>query len=328
MERQFTVGLAAGERVDATFALRIKEMRASRTGEAYLSLEFGDRSGAIGGIMFRPSREAESIPTGIVVHVRGTVTAYRGVLRISVESMRPAGGYDLRDIMPSGPRDSNEMLEELRGHVRALRDRGLGLLVRSVFADREFMKRFKSCPATRALHHAYIGGLLEHTVAVAGICRTMADLYPQVDADLLLAGALLHDIGVVDTLEFQTSIELTDSGRLLGAPVLGERRLTAAVAGSTTVPSQVVDQLAHMMLSHEYIAGVDGPTCPRTLEATVLAGAHALDAQSARYIAAGQRAGSVGESWTIEGSRALQPRAVSPTAARERGSSPQYARSA
>lgn len=327
MERQFTVGLAAGERVDAMFALRIKEMRASRTGEAYLSLEFGDRAGAIGGIMFRPSREAESIPTGTVVHVRGTVTTYRGVLRVSVETMRPAGRYDLRDIMPSGPRDSDEMLEELRGHVRALHDRGLGLLVRSVFADREFMTRFKSCPATRAVHHAYIGGLLEHTVAVAGICRTMADLYPQVDADLLLAGALLHDIGVVDTLEFQTSIELTDTGRLLGAPVLGERRLTAALAGSTMVPPQVVDQLAHMMLSHEGSA-TDGPLCPRTLEATVLAAAHALDARSAQYIAVGQRAGSVGESWTIEGSRALQPRTVSSAAVRGSGRLPQYARSA
>lgn len=338
MERQFTIGLAAGQRVDATYALRVKEMRASRTGEAYLSLEFGDRSGAIGGIMFRPSREAESIPTGTVVNVRGTVTDYRGVLRISVESMRPATTYDLRDIMPSGPRDGDEMLEELRGHVRALRDRGLGLLVRSVFADRQFMKRFKSCPATRTGHHAYIGGLLEHTVAVAGICRMMADLYPQVDGELLLAGALLHDIGVVDSLEFQTSIEFTDAGRLLGPAVLGERRLMAAVAGSTTVPSNVVDQLTHMMLSHGVDGEADGLEFPRTLEATVLAGAHSLDAKSARYIAEGRRAGSVGESWTSGGSRVPQPRSFMPVGPRSAASasgdvpgavpSPDYARSA
>ncbi|MHB8740664.1 MAG: OB-fold nucleic acid binding domain-containing protein, partial [Coriobacteriia bacterium] len=181
MERQYAIGLQAGERVDVAFALRAKEMRSSRTGEAYLSLEFGDRSGSIGGIMFRPGREAESVPSGTVVNVRGTVTAYRGVLRISVETMRPAARYDLREIMPAGPRDADEMLEELRNHVRAIEDRGLGLLVRTIFADREFMKRFKACPATRSGHHAYIGGLLEHTVAVAGICRTMSDLHPQND---------------------------------------------------------------------------------------------------------------------------------------------------
>ncbi|MHB8050351.1 MAG: HD domain-containing protein [Coriobacteriia bacterium] len=329
MERQYAVGLQAGERVDAVFALRAKEMRASRTGEAYLSLEFGDRSGGIGGIMFRPGREAESVPSGTVVNVRGTVTAYRGVLRISVEAMRPAQRYDLREIMPAGPRDADEMLEELRNHVRAIEDRGLGLLVRTIFADREFMKRFKACPATRSDHHAYIGGLLEHTVAVAGICRTMADLHPQIDADLLLAGALLHDIGVVDTLEFQTSIELTDRGRLLGAAVLGERRLMASAAGGSAVLGQVVDQMTHMVLSHE--AGLDnhGGPWPCTLEATVLASAHALDVRSAEYIAAGRRAGMVGESWTGDGARVIQPRVVaSGSGKRAAPAATQYARSA
>ncbi|MBN2248394.1 MAG: HD domain-containing protein [Coriobacteriia bacterium] len=328
MERQYAVGLRAGDRVDAVFALRAKEMRASRTGEAYLSLEFGDRSGGIGGIMFRPGREAESIPTGTVVLVRGTVTAYRGVLRISVETVRPASRYDLREIMPAGPRDTDEMLEELRDHVRAIGDRGLGLLVRTIFADREFMKRFKSCPATRSDHHAYIGGLLEHTVAVAGICRTMADLHPQIDADLLLAGALLHDIGVVDTLEFQTSIELTDRGRLLGAAVLGERRLAASAAGGTPDLGQVGDQLAHMILSHEVETTAEGGLRPCTLEATVLARAHALDARSAEYIAAGQRAGAVGESWTGDGARVIQPRVIAPGSSRHVAGTPQYARSA
>ena len=312
MERQYAVGLRAGEHVDSVFALRAKEMRASRTGEAYLSLEFGDRSGGLGGIMFRPGREAESIPTGTVVHVRGTVTEYRGVLRISVETMRPAARYDLREILPSGPRDVDEMLEELRGHVRAIGDRGLGLLVRSVFADREFMKRFKACPATRSGHHAYVGGLLEHTVAVAAICRLMADSQPVIDADMLLAGALLHDIGVVDTLEYQTSIELTDRGRLLGPAVLGERRLVAAATGGAFVGDEMIDQLAHMVLTHEDDPGAAAGRRPSTLEATVLAGAHDLDVRAAEHIAAGRRGSAVGESWTGGGVRVMQPRLAIP----------------
>ncbi len=247
------------------------------------------------------------------------MTAYRGVLRVSVETMRPAPRYDLREIMPAGPRDIDEMLEELRGHVRAIEDRGLGLLVRSIFADREFMKRFKACPATRSAHHAYISGLLEHTVAVAGICRTMADIHPQIDADILLAGALLHDIGVVDALEFQTSIELTDRGRLIGPSILGERRLMKSAGGADFVPEQVVDHLAHMQISHDGVAGSEEHLRPRTLEATVLASAHALDVRSAEYITAGRRASAVGESWTEDGVRVLQPR-VAPSVSREQGS--------
>ena len=321
MGRQYAGAVSVGESVDATFALRAKEMRASRNGEAYLSLEFGDRSGRISGIMFRPGREAESVPSGTVVHVRGTVTEYRGVRRISVDSLKPALRYEPRELLPASPRDTGEMMGELREHTRAIRDRGLFTLVTSVFGDRGFMARFRTCPATRVGHHAYIGGLLEHTVAVAGICRTVADLYPQIDADLLLAGALLHDIGVVDSLEFSTSIELTERGRLLGPAVLGERRLTSVRVEEPVLPTGVVDQLRHLILSHESAAEAGGGLRPCTLEASVLAQAHELDARTASFISADRSAGMVGESWTESGVRAIQPR---PAATRDTG----YAQSA
>ena len=154
MGRQYAGAVSVGESVDATFALRAKEMRASRNGEAYLSLEFGDRSGRISGIMFRPGREAESVPSGTVVHVRGTVTEYRGVRRISVDSLKPALRYEPRELLPASPRDTGEMMGELREHTRAIRDRGLFTLVTSVFGDRGFMARFRTCPATRVGHHA------------------------------------------------------------------------------------------------------------------------------------------------------------------------------
>lgn len=310
MGRQYAGAMSAGESVDATFTLRAKEMRSSRAGEAYLSLEFGDRSGRIGGIMFRPGREAESVPTGTVVHVRGTVTEYRGILRVSVDSVKPALRYELRELLPASPRDTSEMMAELREHTRAIKDRDLSAVVKAVFGQREFMARFRSCPASRSDHHAYVGGLLEHTVAVAGICRTMSDLYPQIDADLLLAGALLHDIGVVDALELSTSIELTEQGRLLGAAILGERRLSSVNIGGPDSRCGVLDHLRHMMLSHDGGVGAEGGLRPCTLEASVLSHAHDLDARAASFIASARSAGMVGESWTGDGARVVPPRAV------------------
>ncbi|HHJ99521.1 MAG TPA: HD domain-containing protein [Actinobacteria bacterium] len=308
MPRQYTVSLTAGERVDATFALRSKEMRSSRTGEAYLSLEFADRSGRISGIMFRPGREAESVPVGTVVAVRGTVTAYRGVLRVSVSSMKPASRYEPREILPASPRDADEMISELRDHVRAIANPGLAGLVKAVYGDRRFMRAFRVCPASRSEHHAYIGGLLEHTVAVAGLCRTMADLHPQIDGDLLLTGALLHDIGIVDELEFQTAIEYTDRGRLSGHAVLGDRRLFAAAAalGSPLTPD-VLDHVSHMVLSHHSADEQGGRLRPRTLEAAALAQVDSLDARTAGFIAEGRVAGMVGERWTSGGIQAVSP---------------------
>ncbi len=327
MPRQYTVSLRAGDRVDTTFALRSKEMRSSRTGEAYLSLEFADRSGRIAGIMFRPGREAESVPAGTVVAVRGTVTAYRGVLRVSVDSMKPASRYEPREILPASPRDVGEMISELREHVRAISDPGLAGLVKTVFGDHGFMRTFRACPASRSEHHAYIGGLLEHTVAVAGLCRRMADLHPEIDGDLLLAGALLHDIGVVDELEFRTSIEYTDRGRLSGHGVLGDRRLLAGAAiAERPLTQDVLEHLSHMVLSHHTRGDQDGLPRPRTLEASVLAQVDALDARTSGFIAEGRVAGMVGEQWTGGGIQAVRPRSGEPPVPASAVPDPQFKR--
>jgi len=325
MPRQYTVSLTAGEGVDTTFALRSKEMRCSRTGEAYLSLEFADRSGRIGGIMFRPGREAESVPVGTVVSVRGTVTAYRGVLRISVSSMKPASRYEPKEILPESPRDAGEMISELREHVRAISDPGLAGLVKTVFGDRGFMRTFRACPASRSAHHAYIAGLLEHTVSVAGLCRKVADLHPEIDGELLLTGALLHDIGVVDELEFQTSIEYTDRGRLSGHGVLGDRRLLAAATGRS-LSQDVLEHLSHMMLSHHTGNEQEGVPRPRTLEAYVLSQVDALDARTSSFIAEGRVAGMVGEQWTGEGIQAVSPRSREPLVPASGVAGPQFER--
>lgn len=299
MQRRFIEELTAGERVEANFALRSKEMRAARTGEAYLALELADRTGRIGGVMFRPGREAASVPAGCVVRVRGMVTSYRGMLRVSVEELRPAASYDTADILPAGTRDAEEMVAELRKLVGAVRAPALKAVVRRIFGDQAFMARFKQCPASQSQHHAYLGGLLEHTVAVGTLCRHLAVLYPHVDEDLLLAAALLHDIGKVDELEFSTSIEYTDQGRMIGHLLLGERRVHAAVeALGEGVPAELAMRLSHVMLSHHGELEWGSPKRPCTLEALVLHHADNLDAKTSGFIAASASATLVEEAWT------------------------------
>lgn len=304
MRRQYISGLAAGERVDGTFALRAKEMRAARSGDAYLSLEFSDRSGRIKGIMFRPGREEESIPAGTVARVKGVVTVYRGVPQISVESMRGTADYDQWEILPASRRDSEEMDAELRKHVEAIADPMLAAVVRSVFGDRGFMKMFRLSPATCDSHRACIGGLLEHTVAVAGMCSAAADLYPQINRDFLLAGALLHDIGVVDAISVGGAIELTDRGLMLGSTLLTERRLVAA-AQSALLPA-ALDYLVHVVISHDAATAPPGAVRPRSLEAAVLSGVHELDVRASVHMSESRKAGAAGEPWTAAGTMALQ----------------------
>ena len=308
MKAQYAAALREGERVDSAFALRAKEMRAARTGEAYLSLELADRTGRVAGIMFRPGREAESVPVGTVVQVRGTATSYRGVLRVTAETLKPAEEYDIRDILPAGTRDESEMLAALRAHARSVKDARLRRLLNCVFGDAGFMARFKLSPASQSHHHACTGGLLEHTVSVAAVCRAAAALYPHIDADLLVAGALLHDVGKVDELSFETGIEYTDEGRMLGHVVLGERRVRSAIASlGDLIPADLATRLSHVLLSHHGELEWGSPKRPCTLEALVLHHADNLDAKTAGFIEASASAGMVEEPWTDAGNLFRRP---------------------
>lgn len=299
MKGQYVTELAEGTKVDAAFALRAKEMRAARTGDSYLSLELADRTGQLPAVCFRPTSEASVVPVGSVVQVRGTVTTFRGVKRISVESMRAAKTWEPEDMLASGSRPAHELVEEFRGLVRSVGDQELRRLLKAVFGDRDFFERFCSCPGSQAYHHAYLGGLLEHTVAVAGLCRTLAEQYPAVDADVLVSAALLHDIGKCDELSFDTAVEFTDAGRLLGHVVLGMMRMHDAVArGRLKIGPDRLACVEHAVLSHHGELEWGAPKRPSTFEALLLHHADNLDAKAAGFSALLAGAARADESWT------------------------------
>lgn len=297
MEARYVGELVEGSRVDAKLALRAKEVRTARTGDTYLMLELSDRTGSIPGVLFRPPRAAMDVPVGSVVAVEGSVTSYRGARRITVTSMGPAQEWDLAELVTRSPRTTDELVAEFTKVAASVKDRALKTLLRAVFRDKAFFERFSQCPGSQSYHHAYLGGLIEHTVAVAGHCAAVSESYDGVNRDLLVTAALLHDVGKVDELSFDTFIGYTDEGRLIGHVVLGARRVHAS-AVKTGLDPALLTRLEHAMLSHHGELEWGSPKRPSTLEALLLHHADNLDAKAAGFAQALAGAALVQEPWT------------------------------
>jgi 3'-5' exoribonuclease len=318
MKEQYVADLSEGSKVDSLFALRSRDLRSARTGEPYLSLELGDRSGRISGVMFRPGELEESVPVGSVVRLRGTVSTFRNVRRITVEALRPVPTFEPGDFLAAGRRDREELVAQLRDLVRRVRDTRLRGVVRAVFGAPGFIDRFVASPAAVGRHHAYVGGLLEHTVSVATLCLGLASAYPQADADLLLAAALLHDVGKTEELTSDLSFELTSVGHLVGHVVLGERLVSHAIEAMQRPPApDVVMRLSHALLAHHGEREWGAPQAPVTIEALLLHHADHTDAQAAAFLEAVSGAAVLQQQWTDRtngfGRALMVPSAPAPT---------------
>ncbi len=298
MKKQYVTDLTEGTRVDEAFALRAKEVREARTGDAYLALDLADRTGVIPAVLFRPCANALEMPVGSVVRVSGRVTSFRSVKRISIEAIRPCDTWDAEDVLASGTRPRQELVTELRDLVKTVKEPSCRRVLRQVFGDKDFFARFSSCPGSQSYHHAYLGGLLEHTISVARLCRGVADTYPDTDSDLLVTAALLHDVGKVDELASAVTIEYTDAGRLLGHVVLGTTRIRSAIERCTGVDPDVAVRLQHAVLSHHGELEWGSPKKPSTLEALLLHHADNLDAKAAGFTSLLAGAGAADERWT------------------------------
>lgn len=299
MKQQYTTGLAEGERVETTFVVRSKEMRSTRSGEAYLALELADRTGVMPAVWFRPDSAGVSVPAGTVVRVAGRVTTFRGVKRVSIDALAPAATYDPEDMLAAGPGDRHAVVDQFRSLAGTVKDVELRRVLRAVFGDEALFARFISCPASQLRHHAYLGGLIAHSLAVARICESLAAIYEEVDRDLLITAALMHDIGKIDELSWETGITFTDEGRLIGHVVLGERIMHRAVSRlRSPVRAALLARLSHAMLSHHGELEWGSPKRPATLEALLLHHADNLDAKATGFTELIAGACALDERWT------------------------------
>jgi 3'-5' exoribonuclease len=270
--------LEAGSLVEATFAVTRKRRRTRRDGRPFLDLELADRSGRV------TARIWESVPVldqrfeaGDTVRVLGRVTEYEGRLELELRDLERTEPGDPAELVPGARRD----IDDLEGYVDFLageiHDPALGPLVTALLGEPSFRARFRTAPATEHGHHAYAGGLIEHTVAVCALCRETAQLHPRLDADLLTAAALVHDCGTVDCFRPGATIRPTEEAALLGHVHLSLRRIERH-AGRLGTPRERLLALLGCVAAHH---GPPEGQRHTSAEAVALQAANALDARVA-----------------------------------------------
>ncbi len=278
MKSHFVSDLSDGQIVSSHFLVREKEMRTSaRTGSSWLHLELADRTGAISGKMWDNfSALASAFERGDVVHIRGRVKIYNGQKELTLEQIIPAAerDYDLADFLPHTKHDVEEMYARVRAAISAMKNPWLKQLLASVVEDPAIVPRLKRAPAAMTMHHAYLGGLLEHIVSLIGLASAVAAHYPELDADLLLAGVVLHDIGKIDELHYERDIGYTDEGRLLGHITMGAALVREKIEAIAGFPAPLAVLVEHLILSHHGSLEFGSPSLPQTREAIAL---HFLD---------------------------------------------------
>ncbi len=272
--------LRPGDELVGVFACVRKDRLSARTGAAYLAVELRDRTGSLAGRVFRDADfHAARFERGDLVAVTGRIERFRGELQAEIASIRCAepGEGDPADFLPVAYRD----LDELDGFFDHLADQvadgHLRSLLAAFFEDNAFRAELRRAPCTRGGHHAYLGGLLEHTVAVATLAHEACALHPRLRPDLLLAAALLHDLGKTREFTFGAEIELSEEGRLLGHLALGHRLVAERIATLGAFPPEKALALEHCILGHH---GPDALPARRfaSAEAIALYRLNALDA--------------------------------------------------
>ncbi len=243
-----TASLRAGQEVDLVLACTRKERLLARSGSPYLALEFRDREGSVNGRAFRDADVlAGRFERGDLVRVRARVERFRDELSLDVIAIGRAQDADPAQFLPVAYRDLDELDGFLEHLIREVHDADYRTLLRAVFGDGELRTSFRRAPCTRAGHHAYLGGLLEHTVAVGTLALETCILHPRLNSDLLVSAALVHDLGKTREFVYGAEIGLSDEGRLVGHVASGVRLLEER-AGEMPEAKRLA--LLHCVMTH------------------------------------------------------------------------------
>jgi len=277
MPKQYLADLKDRDIVESVFMVKEKTMAMAKNGKPYMNLKFMDKSGEMDGKLWDKVDELDkAFQRGDFVQIRGAASLYMGKMQLVAKEIKrlEEEGVDLSDFMPVSAIPLAEMQAELARVVASLTNPHLKALMESFTSDAAFMTGYCKAPAAKGMHHVYLGGLLEHSLAVARLVDAVLPLYPGLNRDLLLVGALLHDLGKVAELSYERAFEYTDEGRLIGHISIGVEMLSERIGTLPGFPRELAMLLKHMLLSHHGQYDYGSPKRPKTLEATVL---HYLD---------------------------------------------------
>jgi 3'-5' exoribonuclease len=272
----------------ASFLATDTTVRKDSRGVPYLSLKLVDRTGSVDARMWGklPEEFLGEVPAPAYVAVEGHTHEYRGTLQVKLERLRLLRPEDVseEDFLPATELDRRTLAAELEDAGRQLENQHLRNLFEAMVSDEEFWRAFCEAPAAKSMHHARVGGLLEHAVSCLKIARHLADLY-LVDRDLLIFGAIFHDVGKVRELSWDKgAFAYTTEGRLLGHVVLGERLISSYITTLPDFPEDLHLRLSHTLISHQGETEYGSPERPKTLEALLVHLVDNLDARAAMYI--------------------------------------------
>jgi 3'-5' exoribonuclease len=302
MKTLFVKDLKPGNEVTGFFVLRKKEIR-EYDGQRFLKLELGDKTGRIDGVVWENFDQiTDEAQTGEFVKIKGWVTTYRDNPQIKVDRLRKAkeDELDLSDFLPISDKDLDALFEEFKKVVITIKDSYLRKLLELLLEDSHLMEKMKITPGGKLWHHAYVGGLLAHTINVVWICEKAAGMYDLVNRDLLITGALVHDMGKVLTYSAKGYFDYTDEGRLVGHIVAGVELVNEKMRAIDSFPPNLAMQLKHLILSHQGQLEYASPVVPQTLEAIILHYADEMDAKAdafAHIIKTQKAEGKVWSDW-------------------------------
>jgi len=270
------------ERIIEHYLCKQKNSLKSRAGKTYLSLKLQDKTGVIDAKIWEITGDIQDFEENDYVKIDGVVVTYQNDLQLKVMKLRKSqeGEYDTANYVPQTDKDIESLYSTLAGYIDSIDNRYIKALLESVFYnDPAISANIKIHSAARQMHHSYLGGLLEHTVNVAQICEFLSGKYEFVKRDMLIAGALLHDVGKIFELSAFPVNDYTDDGQLLGHIVMGSELIGRHTANIENFPHELESLLKHMILAHHGIYEYGSPELPKTLEAYLLHCADDMDAK-------------------------------------------------
>jgi 3'-5' exoribonuclease len=277
MKSPFVIDLQPDQIITGTFLVQHKDVRQKKSGDLYLSLTLADRTGEVDAKMWDNAADAiETFAQDDFVRVKGLMQVFQNRPQLTLHKIQPVveTEIDVADYFPASKRDRDEMFRELQGWIAGMTNPHLKALLDAMFADEEIARAYRTAPAAKAIHHAWIGGLIEHVLSLCTLAKFTAEHYANIDFDLLLAGVILHDIGKISELKYARSFSYSTEGQLLGHILIGLRMVEDKLRLVPDFPSKLRDLLLHLIASHHGELAFGSPKVPLFPEALLL---HHLD---------------------------------------------------
>ncbi len=267
--------------VQGVFLVADAEVRMTRDDNPFLRLKLQDKTGAIDAVRWKASDKDQQLALNVAhILINGRLDMYQGHLQITIDRMSPPpGDVNLADFLPVSRQEPACMLEDLGQLVKSISEPQLRRLLEHITGATEIGRKFAQAPAATTVHHAYLSGLLEHTLSVTQIADVMASHYPNINRDLLIAGAVLHDIGKIEEYEWQVRFKQSDSGGLIGHIVQGAMLVNRLMDSVGDFDSEMRMLLTHMIVSHHGQLEYGSPKVPMCKEAIILHYIEDLDAK-------------------------------------------------